>query len=211
MTQTIFIQGNTFILHPTGCLYWKERKMLMIADVHLGKISHFRKSGIAVPSGPVKANFAQLDKALNIFEVDTLCFLGDLFHSEFNNEWNLFSEWVGAQQVDIVLVAGNHDILTSDHYENIGINVCSEWVIEDFLLTHHPQDTPGYFNFAGHIHPGVKLRGTGKQWLKLPCFFKRENQMILPAFGKFTGIYLMVPTANDCVYAVTKDEVVLVC
>ncbi|MGB5780739.1 MAG: metallophosphoesterase, partial [Eudoraea sp.] len=49
MTQTIQIQDQNFILHPSGTLFWQEQATLLISDVHLGKISHFRKFGAAVP------------------------------------------------------------------------------------------------------------------------------------------------------------------
>jgi len=211
MTQTIFIKGNTFILHPSGCIYWKERKMLLIADVHLGKVSHFRKAGFAVPPNSVMGNFKQMNAVINFFQAETICFLGDLFHSSINNEWDIFVEWVRQLAVKVILVAGNHDIIAHEKYSAIAVPVVAEWTIDGFLLTHHPENRDGFFNFSGHIHPGVRLRGNGRQWLKLPCFFKKENQMILPAFGEFTGTYLMVPTQNDCVYAVTKEEVILVC
>ena len=211
MTQTIFIQGNTFILHPSGCIFWKEKRMLLIADVHLGKVTHFRKAGLAVPPDSVMGNFKQMNAVISYFEAESICFLGDLFHSEINKEWDLFSEWVNSISVKIILIAGNHDIISPKKYTEINVPVYSEWVIDGFLLTHHPEDREGLFNFSGHIHPGIRLRGSGRQWMKLPCFFKKENQLILPAFGDFTGTYLMIPTKNDCVYAVTKDEVILIC
>ena len=211
MTQTISIKENTFILHPTGAIYWTERKILLIADVHLGKISHFRKAGMAVPHNAVFGNYRQLDVALSYFEPETLCFLGDLFHSSLNNEFVTFTDWVSRIKVNVLLIAGNHDIINPQKYHDIGIPVHSELIVGDFLLTHHPEDRSGFFNFSGHIHPAVRLRGSGRQWLKLPCFFKKESQMILPAFGDFTGTFLLVPMQNDRIYAVTKDEVIMIC
>jgi hypothetical protein len=32
--------------------------------------------------------------------------------------------------------------------------------------------------------------------------------MILPAFGEFTGTYVMEPTEEDRIYAITKEDVV---
>ena len=80
--------------------------------------------------------------------------------------------------------------------------------IDTFLLTHHPTIKEGFFNFSGHIHPGIMLRGSGAQSLKLPCFFQKENQMILAAFGEFTGKHILKPQQNDIVYAIANDEVI---
>lgn len=211
MNKTISILNNTFILHPAGGIFWEEKSMLLIADVHLGKISHFRKHGSAVPFKAVAENFEQLSRIADSFNTEAICFLGDLFHSSLNTEWNLFEKWVQSRQEKIILVAGNHDIITPVKYERLKIPIYSEIRSGGFLLTHHPEETSGFFNFCGHIHPGIRLGGIGRQVLKLSCFFKTENQLILPAFGTFTGNYYLEPKSGDQVYAVTKNEVIQVC
>jgi DNA ligase-associated metallophosphoesterase len=211
MTKSVFILGQPFVLHPAGAVFWEERSTLLISDVHLGKVSHFRKHGVAVPQQPVFKNFEQLDSVFDYFKPKTIVFLGDLFHSKKNIEWDLFEDWVSKTDAKIILVAGNHDVIDEKHYQKLYIEVCSELQIQGFLFTHHPEDRHGFFNFSGHIHPGIELRGMGKQSLKLPCFFQKPNQMILPAFGQFTGKYFLVPAEHDCVYAITKDEVILIC
>ncbi len=211
MTKTIQIFGEDFVLHPTGAVFWRAKKILLISDVHLGKIAHFRKHGVALPQQSALKNFAQLDRACDFFEPETVIFLGDLFHSKKNNEWRLFEDWVAKTAARILLVAGNHDVIDARHYDDLGIGVFSEMTIGRFWLTHHPQQREGVFNFSGHIHPGIELRGMGRQSLKLPCFFIRPHQMILPAFGQFTGKYFLVPEPHDCVYAIARDEVVLIC
>ena len=45
----IKINNHNFVLHPTGAIFWEEKKTLFLADIHLGKVAHFRKNGIAVP------------------------------------------------------------------------------------------------------------------------------------------------------------------
>jgi metallophosphoesterase superfamily enzyme len=67
------------------------------------------------------------------------------------------------------------------------------------------------YNFAGHIHPGVSLRGKGRQALTLPCFYFGTNQAYLPAFGKFTGLARITPCKDDRVYVVAEDKVMPVC
>ena len=210
MTQTISIHTNHFILHPLGGIFWKEKSMLLIADVHLGKVSHFRKYGSAVPHAAITYNFDNLDTLIDFFQPDRICFLGDLFHSSLNMEWKLFEDWMCSRREIVVLVAGNHDIISPTLYEGCGVKIHQEIQLGPFLLTHHPEIREGFFNFSGHIHPGIKLFGPGRQVLKLSCFFKTEDQLILPAFGTFTGNYYLDPKPGDSVYAVTKNEVILV-
>lgn len=208
MTITIAIKSNTFILHPSGAIFWEDRKALLISDVHLGKVSHFRKHGVAIPNNAVSKNFTRLTDVVDYFDPERIFFLGDLFHSSKNSEWHLFVEWSDCCVAEIILIAGNHDVIARENYDEIAIKVFKELEIDGFLLTHHPTEREGFFNFSGHIHPGIELRGFGGQFLKLPCFYKKENQMILPAFGEFTGKYMILPEGNDLVYAVTKEEVI---
>ena len=198
------------MLHCSGALYWVEKRMLLISDVHLGKISHFRKHGSALPGNAMFTNFVKLDAAVEYFNPETICFLGDLFHSTLNSEWHLFKEWVERTAAPIVLVAGNHDIISPHKYDEVNITVVSEWVLDGFLLTHHPEEREELFTLSGHIHPAVLLEGKGRQFLKLPCFFRSRKQMILPAFGEFTGTYVMDPGEGDTIYAITKQDVVIV-
>lgn len=184
--------------------------MLLIADVHLGKVSHFRKHGSAVPAKAIHKNFTELNKVVKYFNPEIICFLGDLFHSSLNTEWQLFKKWVEKTNKKIVLIAGNHDIISPVKYEELNIKIYSEWVLKNFLLTHHPEEREGLFNFSGHIHPGIRLSGFGGRSLKLSCFFQTENQLILPAFGTFTGNFYLEPKPGDQVFAITKNEVILV-
>lgn len=210
MTITIKIKENTFILHPSGALFWEDRKVLLISDVHLGKVSHFRKHGVAIPNNAVSKNFTRLTEVVDYFDPESVVFLGDLFHSSKNSEWNLFVEWSDCCVAEIILIAGNHDIIAKENYDKINVKVFTALEIDGFLLTHHPTEKENFYNFSGHIHPGIELRGFGGHNIKLPCFFQKENHMILPAFGEFTGKYILLPEGNDLVYALANDEVVLV-
>jgi len=210
MTQSIQIKNQEFILHPHGGIFWVEKSMLLISDVHLGKVAHFRKFGAAVPQKAIHKNFILLDEIVSYFQPFQICFLGDLFHSSLNKEWQFFENWVEKTPSEIILVSGNHDIIAPEKFENLGIKIFQELEIEAFLLTHHPEERNNFFNFCGHIHPAIRLQGFGRQRLKLPCFFKKKQQLILPAFGEFTGTYVLEPTKEDKVYVLVDDEVILI-
>lgn len=207
-TVEITVQNQTLILHPSGALYWKEKSYLLIADVHFGKITHFRKHGSGVPQEAIHKNIKELDAVVLYFDPDAIIFMGDLFHSHLNTEWFLFKNWIESIDCKVQLVTGNHDIIAPLHYEDIGVQIFEELCIGSLLLTHHPETRDGFFNIAGHIHPGVQLVGTGKQSLKVPCFFMTPNQLIQPAFGTFTGNYILTPKPEDRVFAVADDQVI---
>ncbi|MFD1094364.1 ligase-associated DNA damage response endonuclease PdeM [Salegentibacter chungangensis] len=208
--MNIELKGQNFEFHPSGAAYWIDQEMLLISDVHLGKISHFRKYGSAVPQEAIGQNFLQLEEAVKRFDPEMICFLGDLFHSAMNSEWQLFERWVGELDCQVFLVSGNHDVISPLKYEELGIEIYKEVRVGKFLLTHQPEDRDGSFNICGHIHPGYHLQGLGKQSLKLPCFYKTDHRLILPAFGEFTGNYIIKPEKGDEIYALTKKEVILV-
>lgn len=208
MTQNIRIRNQNFTLHPAGSIFWQEKSILLISDVHLGKVSHFRKYGSAVPQNAIQANFELLNESVLFFNPKSIYFLGDLFHSYLNNEWHFFEQWVVKIKTEIILITGNHDIIPPTKYEELGIRLVEELLLEGFLLTHHPEERENCYNFSGHIHPAIKIRGNGRQSLRLPCFFKTQNQLILPAFGEFTGTHTLKPKKTDVVYAIADFTVI---
>lgn len=206
----ITLQHKHFQLACSGVAYWEEQRALLVADVHLGKISHFRKYGSAVPQSAIQTNFDRLNDSIKQYLPQKIIFLGDLFHSALNTEWSLFKNWLQQQTSEVILIAGNHDIISPLRYEEMGVKVFQELQIENFRLTHHPEEQEGSFNICGHIHPGYRMVGKGRQHLKLKCFFRSENQLILPAFGEFTGVYVMQPKEQDQIYICTTSKVIQV-
>jgi len=63
------------------------------------------------------------------------------------------------------------------------------------------------FIISGHIHPGVFIKGRGKQRIKLPCFQVTENQLILPAFSLFTGLNTRQSLQKCKNFAFTNDGI----
>ncbi|MGO1585069.1 MAG: ligase-associated DNA damage response endonuclease PdeM, partial [Mesonia sp.] len=96
------LQQENFIFDPSGVAYWESKHILLIADVHLGKIAHFRKHGSAVPQKAILKNFEQLKKVVATYQPEKIYFLGDLFHSAYNSEFAYFKTWVQEQQADLV-------------------------------------------------------------------------------------------------------------
>ena len=65
--------------------------------------------------------------------------------------------------------------------------------------------TTPYF-FSGHLHPGIRIRGMGKQSLQFPCFYFGGQYAILPAFGRFTGTVSIDPLPESNVFAILPPE-----
>jgi DNA ligase-associated metallophosphoesterase len=204
----ITLHNQTFQLHSSGACYWEEQDVILLADVHLGKSAHFRKHGMAVPSQADDNEYDKLNAVIAQFQPSRLWFLGDLFHSYQNAEWHFFEQWVRMQSIEIVLVMGNHDVISREHFELLGVKTVNQLQMGNFFLTHHPAEIDGNFNIAGHIHPAVQLTGVGRQRMKIPCFFCTELGMILPAYGDFTGTYAMKPKKGNRIFGCVEDEVI---
>jgi len=204
------IRGQTLTLLPQRAIHWKQQSIVLLADLHLGKINHFRKSGIPVPTKANEHNIEILIGLLQQLKPQRVICVGDLFHSHYNPEWEVFGEVVKHfNSVSFELVIGNHDVMSEHQYHRKGIQVYDELLIDNFIFTHHPMEVvpEQYYNLAGHIHPGVHLRGRGRQALTLPCFCFGANQGILPAFGMFTGLAAIRPKKDDKVFAIVEEKV----
>ncbi len=202
------------ILSNERTLFWETEKTLIIADLHVGKTGHFRKAGIGVPAGVYKDDLHRLLAQILFFKAEKLIIVGDLTHSIANREMDLFRKWrKDFSLLDVHLAKGNHDILDNRWYEEADITVHNEpLLIRNFLFVHDilkPKLVidPGHYVFSGHVHPGIVIRGRGKQSLRFPCFYFTHHHCILPAFSHFTGTYSVTLQPMDEVFAIVDKEI----
>jgi DNA ligase-associated metallophosphoesterase len=207
---------QTLWLSAERCIFWEEEKALILSDLHLGKSGHFRKSGIAIPQNVFEEDLQRLFALIQFFKPAQLLIVGDLFHSHANKEMDLFLKWRNdLPDVKFRLIRGNHDILTKKFYEQAGIEVIKQKLsVSGFCFTHDisehcvEETSTSNYIFSGHVHPGIKMRGIGKQQLYFPCFYFTKEYAILPAFGLFTGLYNIKPTKSDKVFALVNNSIV---
>src|SRR4051794_39447624 len=86
----IFLAAEPFYLLPQKAVYRPLQKQLILSDIHLGKASHFRKKGLALPAQSHLKDIDALHFLLNSWKPETVLILGDLFHSDYNREWLWF-------------------------------------------------------------------------------------------------------------------------
>ena len=182
--------GENLFLHPYKALYWEAPKILLLADLHLGKATHFRKSGIPIPEAIHAPDLSRLAFLINYYHPARIIILGDLFHSSLNSSWSIFKKFCDENlKVKPDLVLGNHDILDPEYYDFMNVHQ-ERLTLDPFVLTHEPIDLTQinkYYNLCGHLHPSIKISGKAKQSLRVECFHFGKNHGILPAFGNFTG------------------------
>ncbi len=205
----IEVENEQIELLADKCIYIPRSKCLLLADLHLGKVSHFRKNGIPVPPKSRLENLNRLERVIKNYRPENVIFLGDLFHSSLNNEWQEFGVFIKTlPHLRFTLITGNHDILPPSAYAGLNIKTHQTMIQPPFLFTHEPQPGSTYYNICGHIHPAVKLKGKVKNKLTLPCFIFKKDQAILPAFSSFAGSALVKPEKDDRVFIPAGKEII---
>jgi DNA ligase-associated metallophosphoesterase len=206
--------GESLELLPERALWWPARRMLFVADLHIGKAATYRALGQPVPGGTTRENLERLDALLVRHAPDRIVFLGDFLHAaqaRTPQVLALLAEWRARHPgLAMTLVRGNHDSRAGDPPEALGMAVVDEpHLIGPFACCHHPQkpDHPTHFVLAGHLHPVRSLHGRGRDSLRMPCFVQDPRQAILPAFGEFTGGHSMEAAPGRRFYAIGGNAV----
>ena len=88
----IEISGEQAKLLWQKAVWLPHYKTLLAADLHFGKINHFRRAGIPVPPKANDRNTETLIDVLNETGAERVIFLGDLFHSHYNEEWSVVGQ-----------------------------------------------------------------------------------------------------------------------
>ena len=210
--------GEELFLLPSRSLWWPGRRILFVADLHLGKSRSFHQFGIPVPdcSPTDTGRLAGVITQLNIEQ----CFvLGDLIHDEFSVDPNLLhniENLISTTSLNSLhIIRGNHDRHTKQiekipdviwHDEN--------YQIGPFYLRHHPPESAGSIEnksphvIHGHIHPGTMIQAGSGRGGRFPCFVLEDStRLILPALGTFTGLQPVRPSKRRQIFPVIEGNV----
>jgi hypothetical protein len=158
-----------------GALWWGDRRMLIVADLHLEKGSAYARRGQFLPPYDTTETLARLALLVARLAPAAIVALGDSFHDDG-----------GPARLqrgrDFVWIAGNHDPgrphgLAGEHMETLGLG--------PLTLRHAPE--PGArAEIAGHLHPSARVAGRGRS-VRRKCFAGDGNRLVLPAFGAYAG------------------------
>lgn len=217
------LAGESAWLFAERAMYLPAHRALLIADAHLGKAAAFRKLGVPVPHGTTARNLAVISRLLEKTGAQQLIFLGDLFHNavalsaEHSTVMEQWCEWRAQQSasLEIILIEGNHDakaLRAKALPAAMGITLVEGiYTLGAFALTHilplEYISMRALYALSGHIHPSVYITGRAKQGVRLPCYWFTESAGVLPAFGAFTGSYVVQPKLSDRVFVIAGDDV----
>ena len=195
--------------------FWERTRTLLVADAHFGKAAAFRAAGVPVPRGTTTGSLARLDSSLARTGATRIVFLGDFLHAREGREaetTRVVGEWRSRNAaIEMVLVRGNHDVRAGDPGPEIDIRCVDGPLVEPpFVFTHKPAISDEGYVVCGHVHPGARLTGPGREHSWLPCFWLRPRMAVLPAFGEFTGLADIAAEQGDRVWVVANGSVVAV-
>lgn len=203
------VAGQTLRLHAGCFAEWLEENTIFIADAHLGKIAHFRKAGFNLPGEAGGDTFSRLSAIMEMFRPRRLVFLGDLFHSDFNEDFLRFAGWRNRFPLtDVLLIPGNHDRAGGKHLHSLGIRVENPQPLGPFYLQHEPEISDKGFILCGHLHPAVSISGRGRQHLRVPAFWHKPGFLCFPAFGGFTGLARIEAEKEDVFFAISGESII---
>ena len=214
-TVTVEAGGHPLLLSAQRAAFDPQLKCLLIADAHFGKDAVFRAHGVPVPAGATTDDLGRLDSLIAAHRPESIVFLGDLLHGRES----LGSETMDAlhawrerhASVRVVMVEGNHDRNAGLLPPSLGVETVFEpWMLGPWALCHYPQAVDGAYVLAGHQHP-VYVIASRADTVRVPCFRFSARCGVLPAFGAFTGGFVVNHSDDDAaIYAVAQNRVIAV-
>ena len=208
---------NPICSHPSvsllaeGAVLLTNSSTLIVADIHLGKSAAFRAKGLPIPEGDTARDFARLLALAEKRHASQLVIAGDLFHAPSGITPELedaLADFIISIGIPVTLVLGNHDVKIPEL--PAGLKVVPHLDFEgNIRVIHDPLHADGaQLGISGHWHPVVKIPDGKRTSLRLPCFLFRNNTLVMPAFGSFTGGAVLSAEPGDRVFVPLREEVV---
>lgn len=210
MGESLTLFGESLILDGRRALILPSRRIVAIADLHLGKAEAFQKRGMAVPVGNQNEDLRRLQTLVEDYEADQLYILGDFVHEKASWSKGLeleVDDFLQRNKITLKVIRGNHDRgLRLPSLERLELHE-EEIRLNNFSFRHEPaSEMTDYFTICGHLHPVVQMRSANDA-LRLPCFWLGQTQLMLPAFTSFAGGWLVEPKPRDKLFAAVEGQV----
>ena len=177
--------GAALTALPSGALWWDERRLLAVSDLHLGRSERTARRGLGLlPPYETEDTLARLDAEIATLRPATVLCLGDSF-DDLDAATALdprHTLWLARLMAGRrwLWIEGNHDPGPVD----LGGSHLGEYREGPLVFRHIAQDGPGggTGEVSGHYHPKARVAGRSR-----PCFLVDGRRLVLPAFGTFTG------------------------
>ena len=210
--KVINFNNHEFKINNDGILFWLEKKIAIVSDLHLEKGSSFASLGQFIPPFDSEETLKKLINFFKTHEVQTIILLGDTFHDRgalnrmSSKVKSIFDSLV--ENYEIIFVLGNHE----NKMKSAFIKFYERYIVDDIHFLHEAVLEKKY-QISGHFHPVASLKINSKQ-ITEKCLIHSENHIIMPAFGEFTGglninnpVFKPFLNRNYYIYLLTKKSV----
>lgn len=181
------VAGVSLVADLSGALYWPERRMLLVADLHLEKGSACALRGALLPPFDTAETLERLAWVVAYYDPAVVVALGDSFHDRDGAERLTPEDRAHLASLqrrrDWVWIAGNHDPAPA---RDLGGTFTREVRDGPLVLRHEPGGPGITGEIAGHLHPCARVVQRGRS-LTRRCFATDGRRLVMPAFGAFTG------------------------
>lgn len=179
-------QGTRLRAMPSGALWWPEKSLLCVSDLHFGKAERIaRRTGSILPPYDGHETLARIDADLETTSAQQVICLGDSF-DDLSAAAQLpkdVTEWLSRLIAgrEWIWVEGNHDpgplSLPGRHAPALHM---------DPLLFRHIAEPGAVGEISGHFHPKARFGFKGGT-VSRACFLIDAQRIIMPAYGTYTG------------------------
>lgn len=190
------VAGEALVALGSGALWWPDRRILAVADLHFGKAGRLaRRGGALLPPYETQSTLVRLDDEIAALNPACVICLGDSFDDqaaagELDEAARLCLLQLAAGR-QWLWIAGNHDpgplVLPGMHL--------AEWRAGALMFRHEARPGAQQGEVSGHYHPKHGIAGRVR-----PCFLAGAGRLILPAFGTYTG---GLPATDPALVALT--------
>jgi hypothetical protein len=186
LDAVLCVAGTEFAADPAGAIFWPERGLLAVSDLHLEKGSSFAARGVLLPPYDTAATLSRLGRLVARYAPRVLLALGDNFHDAGGPARLADTDRAtlrGLQRGrDWIWITGNHD---PEPAAGIGGRFLSTFALGAVTFRHLPSaDAVG--EIAGHLHPLARVARRGRA-VSRRCFAGDGNRLVMPAFGAYAG------------------------
>ncbi len=170
----------------SGALWWRDKNLLCVSDLHLGKSERVaRRGGSQLPPYDTRDTLIRLEQDLRFTNAETVVCLGDSFDDldVLDAMPETEAAWINRLQAGRrwVWIEGNHD---PGPIELPGSHLAE---LPSPPLTFRHIAEPGQSGeISGHYHPKVRVQ-TRMRGISRPAFLIDADRVIMPAYGTYTG------------------------
>ncbi len=194
--------ASGLVLDARRAVFLPNRRILAVADLHLGYAWVQRRRGALLPVDIPDDTADRLVELQRAYSPQQTVILGDIVHQALPLPAiraairDLCHRLAGTG--DLIFCLGNHDrqLEALIDSEKLPVQLVNEWLTEGWLWHHGDRsgeddtlrlDAGDPIRVMGHEHPCVRLSDRNSSTVKTPCFLVSDRLVILPAFSRWAA------------------------